>query len=116
MDFIKAFKSIVDDLDYEITLIDLEHTIVYMNKESIRRYAHRGGEKLVGQSLFGCHNERSKMLIEKFVDMLKADDSLHEIRMAYNPKHDETNYIIAVRDEDGKLIGYYERHDKGEVE
>lgn len=111
----EAFKSIVDDLDQEICLVDLDHVIRYMNRESIKRYEHRGGKNLIGQSLFGCHNENSRKLIQKYVDMLLQDENLHEVLIGYNPRRNETNFMIAVRDEDGRLIGYYERHDKGDV-
>ena len=111
-----AFRSIVEDLDEEICLADTDHVIRYMNRESIKRYAHRGGESLIGKSLFGCHNDNSRKLIQKYTDMMTEDKNLHEINMGYNSKHDETNYMIAVRDSDGRLIGYYEKHVKGRVE
>lgn len=113
MNFNEAFKSIVENLEEEICLVDTDHVIRYMNRKSIERYAHRGGEKLIGQSLFDCHNENSVKMINRLFDMFNADPNLKEIKIGYNSKHDETNYMVAVRDSEGKLIGYYERHEEG---
>ncbi len=62
----------------------------------------------------GCHNENSKRLTLEYIDRFMSDDNLTEIYMGYNEKHKENNYIVAVRDENRKLIGYYERHESDE--
>lgn len=106
-----VFKGIVEDLKNPVCFVSLDHTITYLNKSALERYAHRGGEKLIGKSIFDCHNENSKKLTLEYFDRLLNDDNLTEIFMGYNKKHDENNYIIAVRDENKKLMGYYERHE-----
>ena len=111
MDLNVIFKGIVEDLDNPVCFVDMDHIITYLNKSAIKRYAHRGGEKLIGQSLFNCHNENSKKLTLEYIDKLLNNDDLNEICIGYNEKHKETNYIVAVRDENKKMIGYYERHE-----
>ena len=110
MNFDAAFKNIVDDYPSPMMVIDLEHTIRYLNKRAIKRYAHRGGSKLIGQSLFACHNPHSKELILQAIERLQNDKDLTVGYEYYNEKHKEKLYIIAIRDEDKNLIGYYERH------
>lgn len=105
------YKGIVEDMKNPVCFVNVDHIITYMNKSAIKRYAHRGGENLIGKSLFNCHNENSKKLTLEYIDRFLKDDNLTEIYMGYNEKHKENNYIIAVRDENKKLIGYYERHE-----
>ena len=63
----KYFKSIIDADRQAVVICDLNHTIIYMNPAAIIRYAKRGGEKLIGQSLLNCHNEKSGEIINKVI-------------------------------------------------
>lgn len=112
MDFNIVYKNIVDEYPSPIMVVDLKHNIRYMNKNAIKRYAHRGGANLIGQSLFACHNEHSKKLVLKAIEKLQNDHDLTIGYEYYNKKHNENLYIIAIRDENKKLIGYYERHEE----
>lgn len=114
MDFNMVFKDIVDNEKNPVCFVDINHIITYMNRSALKRYAHRGGADLIGKSLFDCHNENSKRLTLEYIDRFMSDDNLTEIYMGYNEKHKENNYIVAVRDENRKLIGYYERHESDE--
>ena len=84
------FKSVLDQDRASIVLCGLDHTILYMNPAAIRSYAKHGGAALVGRSLANCHN-----LIYTY----------------HNEKQNKDVYMVALRDEDGTLIGYYEKHE-----
>ena len=96
---------ILDSLKDPLVFTDLEHKIVYMNKAAIAR--HDQGAKLIGTSIFDCHNEQSnRIIVEIFEEMqsglderLIRDDEKHRI------------YMRAVLDDDGALMGYYERYE-----
>lgn len=111
MDFNVVFKNIVDNEKNPVCFVDTNHIITYMNKSALKRYAHRGGANLIGKSLFDCHNENSKKLTLEYINRFIEDENLNEIFIGHNEKHKENNYIVAVRDENKKLIGYYERHE-----
>ena len=81
------FKSVIDADDAPVVICDLEHTIVYMNPTAVKRYEKRGGAALVGRSIKGCHNGDSKDV-----------------------------YMIALRNDEGELIGYYEKHEYRNIE
>lgn len=105
------FKSVIDQDQASVVICDLEHKILYMNPASIKNYEKRGGNSLVGKSLLDCHNPQSQELIHKVVDWFKADKSHNKVHTFFNEKQNKDVYMIALRDESKKLIGYYEKHE-----
>ena len=59
MELYRYFKSIVELDEAAVVLCDVNHKIIYMNPAAIKRYAKRGGAKLLGRNLLDCHNENS---------------------------------------------------------
>lgn len=104
------YKSVLEQDEAAVVLCDLNHIIVYMNSAAANRYAKSGGYDLVGKSLMGCHNEKSNEMIYKVVDWFKESPDHNKIYTFYNEKENKDVYMIALRDGDKKLIGYYERH------
>ena len=105
------FKSIIEQDREHVVICDLNHTILYMNPSAIRDYAKYGGASLLGRSLMLCHNPNSVAAIQKVVDWFAADKSHNLIFTHYDTKHDRDVYMVALRDDDGNLIGYYEKHE-----
>lgn len=104
------YKSVLEQDEAAVVLCDLNHIIVYMNPSAANRYAKSGGYDLVGKSLTGCHNEKSNEMIYKVVDWFKESPEHNKIYTYYNEKENKDVYMIALRDGDKNLIGYYERH------
>lgn len=107
----KMFKSVLDQDRTAIVLCDLKHTIVYMNPTAISRYAKRGGAELIGRNLLDCHNSHSREMIEKVIAWFEKDIANNIIFTYRNEKENKDVYMVALRDDDGKLIGYYEKHE-----
>ena len=105
------FKSIIEQDREHVVICDLNHTILYMNPSAIRDYAKYGGASLLGRSLMNCHNPHSVEIIQKVVDWFAADKSHNLIFTHYDAKHDRDVYMVALRDDNGTLIGYYEKHE-----
>lgn len=112
----RYFKSIIDQDLCAVVICNLAHEIIYMNKSAVERYAKRGGAALVGQSLLACHNARSCELIEKVVVWFQESAEHNRIYTYHNEKENKDVYMIALRDEDGTLIGYYEKHEYRDAE
>lgn len=111
MEMTAYYKSVLDADAAPIVLCDLNHTIIYMNRSAVLRYAARGGEKLLGMSLLLCHPPQAKELICRCLSWFSESP---EHNVVYEFRNDEENkdvYMIALRDDDGKLIGYYEKHE-----
>ena len=57
------FHPWVKDLQGMVTACDENGIIISMNEDAVRMFSDRGGEKLLGTSIFDCHPEpaRSKL-------------------------------------------------------
>ncbi len=63
----------------------------------------------VGNSLFNCHNESTKPKIEAFLQ--RADQGEEEMFETLNGQTGEREFFTPVRTRDGRVIGYFERHE-----
>ena len=97
----KLFKSVLEQDKAPIVICDLEHTIVYMNPVAIQRY-HKD---LTGQSLKKCHNEKSNELIDKVIAWFSKSEDNNIVYTYNNEKENKDVYMVALRDENDKLIG-----------
>lgn len=105
------YKAVLDADRAPIVVCKWGHEIVYMNPAAIKRYEKWGGEKLIGKSLLDCHNEVSRKKISDVLDwfMLSKDNNI--VYTFRNEKENKDVYMVALRDDDGALIGYYEKHE-----
>ena len=110
------FKSVIDADDAPVVICDLEHTIVYMNPTAVKRYEKRGGAALVGRSIKGCHNGDSNDKIEQVIAWFKKDKGNNKVYTFRNEKENKDVYMIALRNDAGELIGYYEKHEYRNIE
>ena len=60
--------------------------------------------------LLDCHNPESRDRIQQVVDWFAVDESHNIVYTFHNEKQNKDVYMVALRDE-GKLIGYYEKHE-----
>ena len=111
MNLTPFFKSVLDQDSAPVVLCDFEHTIVYMNKVAAKRYGNRGGYSLVGKSLMECHSPKSQELISKVLSWFSESTDNNIIYESRNDIENKDVYMVALRDEDGNLIGYYEKHE-----
>lgn len=116
MELANYFKSVVDQDRCPVVICNTEHEIIYMNPTAITRYAKRGGAALVGQSIFNCHNAHTEEIIKKVVSWF-WESAEHNIMYTYrNEKDNKDVYMVALRDDEKKLIGYYEKHEYRDLE
>lgn len=111
MELSQYFKSIIDEDRCAVVICNTEHIIIYMNPTACERYSKRGGAALIGKNLLDCHNEHSCEMIKKVLAWFGEDKSNNRIHTFYNEKEIKDVYMIALRDENGGLIGYYEKHE-----
>lgn len=111
MNLSQYFKSIIDEDKCAVVICNPEHEIIYMNPAAIARYEKSGGADLVGQSLLDCHNSQSREMIGKVVSWFMESKEHNRIYTFHNEKENKDVYMVALRDEEGSLIGYYEKHE-----
>ena len=111
MEHAAYFKSIVDQDRCAVVICNLEHEIIYMNPVAVSRYKKWGGSSLLRKSLLDCHNERSREMIQKVVLWFLESKEHNIIYTSHNEAENKDVYMIALRDDEGNLIGYYEKHE-----
>lgn len=107
MELSKFFKSVLDQDSAPVVICDLEHTVVYMNPASIARYH----TDLTGKSLKACHNADSNEKIDRVVAWFAKSKNNNTVFTSRNDKENKDVYMVALRDDNGTLIGYYEKHE-----
>ena len=110
-DINEIYKSVLEADRAAVVICDLEHTIIYMNPVAIERYAKWGGKDLMGKSLLNCHNDKSRAMILKVLEWFKASKDNNIVYTFFNQKENKDVYMVALRNEEGNLIGYYEKHE-----
>ncbi len=116
MDLSKYFWSITEQDRCAVVICNTEHKIIYMNPAAISRYAKSGGAKLVGKSIFECHNTKSQEKIKKVIAQFNESTENNIVYTYHNEKENKDVYMVALRDESKKLIGYYEKHEYRNIE
>ena len=101
------FKSIIDQDTAPIVVCDTESVIVYMNPSAIKRY-HRD---LTGKSLKDCHNANFNEAIDRVCAWFGKNKNNNIIFTYHNDKENKDVYMVALRDDDGNWIGYYEKQE-----
>ena len=111
VDLNRVFKSVLEADRAAVVICDPDHRIIYMNPAAIVRYKKWGGEALLGKSLLDCHNEKSREMIHKVVEWFQASQDNNLVYTSYNEKENKDVYMVALRDDTGELIAYYEKHE-----
>ena len=111
IDLNQVYKSVLDADRAAVVICDLDHKIIYMNPTAISRYQKWGGEALLGKSLLDCHIEKSREMIFKVLQWFQASEDNNLVYTTYNEKENKDVYMVALRDDSGKLIAYYEKHE-----
>lgn len=105
------FKSIIDQDRCAVVICNTEHKIIYMNPTAVKRYEKRGGSALLGKSILDCHNAESGKRIQDVVSWFEKSSDNNIVYTYHNSKENKDVYMVALRDGEGKLIGYYEKHE-----
>ncbi len=111
IDMNAVYKSVLEADRAAVVICDPEHKIIYMNPAAMGRYEKWGGKELLGRSLLDCHNERSREMINKVVNWFRESKDHNLVYTSYNPKENKDVYMVALRDDEGELIAYYEKHE-----
>jgi PAS domain-containing protein len=105
----KITKLLLEAIPYPVVFADLSHRIRYVNRRAVFEYEEmRGHRNLLGSSLLDCHNEQSRQKIREIVARFEQHGG-EEFLMVTS--RNQRAYMTPVRDEDGSLVGYFERYE-----
>lgn len=103
------FRSIAEQDRSAVVICNLRHEIIYLNPAARTRYGKHG--ELVGKSIFDCHNADSNAKIREVVEWFAKSPDNNLVFTYRNDRENKDVYMVALRDENGALIGYYEKHE-----
>ena len=103
----KLFKSIIDSDQSPVVVCDVTSKIVYMNRSAISHYRC----DLTGKNLKNCHDAATNEKIDKVLSWFMKSKDNNTVYTYHNDAENKDVYMIALRDDDGTLIGYYEKHE-----
>jgi DUF438 domain-containing protein len=102
----KTYEAVLNTIPYPLVFADNDHIIRYLNRPAEKwYYDKRGFSDLIGKSIFDCHKPASEKEIRKLHNRLQQGEDEIFVRIFNGMRL----FIIGVRDNDGNLIGYYER-------
>lgn len=108
----QMMKSLIDQEKTPILLCDLNCCVIYANPASVSLYK----SDLTGKNIKDCHNTSSNEKIERMIAWLKERPDNNILFMYHNPKANQDVYMVALRDENKTLIGFYEKHENRTLE
>lgn len=111
IDLSPYFKSIIDQDPMEVVICDLNNDIIYMNPAAIEFYDEDTGAGLIGRSIMDCHPHWANLKIDEVVKWFSESKDHNVVHTAFNERRNMDFYMVALRDENGELIGYYEKHE-----
>lgn len=111
IEFFPFLYGMAEEDHSAIVICKPDHEIIYMNPAAGERYSKWGGMELVGQNLLKCHSESSNQKIKEVLEWFYKSRNHNRVYTFYNEKENKDVYMIALRDETGNLIGYYEKHE-----
>jgi PAS domain-containing protein len=103
----KFFKSILEQDRAPIVVCDMRSVVVYMNPAALARYKR----DLTGKSIKLCHPAAANERIDRVLAWFLASRDNNLVYTFRNEEENKDVYMVALRDGDGTLIGYYEKHE-----
>ncbi len=109
MEIDKYLRAFVETDMNQIVICDTNHIIVYMNKVAIEKFSDLGGADLIGKSLMQYLGVETQSRIEAIVSWFSESPDNSWVYTYRNEASQTDMYAVALRDENGNLIGYYEK-------
>lgn len=95
---------ILDNWHKPLVFVDCDHVIRYMNRPAREHYAK--WRDVIGKSIFDCHNQASRAVIERCFRELQAGN----VEALFTDNERYRIYMRRVTDEAGTMLGYHERY------
>ena len=108
-DMLPYFASILEQDPAPVVICNMSNDIIYMNPAAIENYSDDGGEILIGRCILDCHPPAAAKGITRVVEWFAKSKENNLVHTMHSDRRDV--YMIALRDTDGNLIGYYEKHE-----
>jgi PAS domain-containing protein len=103
------FKGIIDSEEGPIVLCNLEYRIIYENPAAMKYYAPVS--PVTGKLLSTLMDEEMMSKVDMSVEWFKEDIKNNKVFALHDKANNMDMYILAIRNADGELIGFYGRRE-----
>ncbi|MBU1227561.1 MAG: PAS domain-containing protein [Actinobacteria bacterium] len=90
-----------------VLVADAEHTVRAMNSAAAKHY--KGGTELLGSNLLDCHPDEMRDRLLAIFDGFRRGQT---DAVQYPDTEEASVSMVAIRDDAGRLLGYWERYHK----
>ena len=105
------FKSIIDQDRAAVVICSLDHKIIYMNPAQLPIIISMAEQNCLAKAFWTVTGAHSNERIKEVVAWFAKSEENNLIYTSHNEKQNKDVYMVALRDADKKLIGYYEKHE-----
>lgn len=103
----KLLISLVQQDNAPMVICDTKSVVRYMNPAAVKRYRM----DLTGRDVRECHPPEANEKIERVLRWFEESKDNNRVYTYRSERENKDVYMIALRDEKGELIGYYEKHE-----
>lgn len=103
------FKGIVDSEEGPIVICNMDYRIIYLNPAAMDYY--KSGHNMQGKLLESFMNEELMSMVRMSVEWFKEGRDNNRVFAFHDNKKNLDMYILAIRNGNGKLIGFYGREE-----
>jgi PAS domain-containing protein len=103
------FKGIIDSEEGPIVLCNLDYRVIYENPSAERYYA--SVSPITGKLLSTLMDEEMMSKVVMSVEWFKEDIKNNKVFAFHDKKNNMDMYILAIRNTNGELIGFYGRRE-----
>ena len=103
------FRGIIDSEEGPIVLCNLEYRVIYENPAALRYYTLVS--PMTGKLLSTLMDEEMMSKVVMSVEWFKEDIKNNKVFALHDNKNNMDMYILAIRNTNGKLIGFYGRRE-----
>ena len=103
------FKGIIDSEEGPIVLCNLDYRIIYENPAALSYYSSIS--PITGRLLSIIMDEEMMSKVVMSVEWFKEDTKNNKVFAFHDKKNNMDMYILAIRNTNGELIGFYGRRE-----
>lgn len=103
------FRGIIDSEEGPIVICNLEYRIIYENP--VAHYYYSKEAPIQGKLLESLMDEERMSRVRMCVEWFKEDRKNNKVFAVHDEKNNMDMYILAIRNTEGELIGFYGRRE-----
>ncbi|MBR4626574.1 MAG: PAS domain-containing protein [Ruminococcus sp.] len=101
------FNAILENAERPLVLCDTDFRVIFLNRIASELYEKKHGKKLLGNSVRTLMSEDGLSRLDAAIEWFKESPDNQKVFVCHSESNNSDVYIKAVRDDNGKVIGFY---------